>query len=437
MIVARGRKRDNRKVYDVRLRDPSGHMYTRTFASRREAKAFEAAEQSARARGAWVDPRRADTPFSEAATAWLDASAHKRPLSVARDYSIVANHLLPVLGIRPLSSVAPAEIQRLVNTWAAIAAANTVVRQYATLRAIFTHAVNTDMLLRSPCRAIRLPRTTSRESPILTTSDLAALAAVMPGLEPMPYLGGVLGLRWAEIAGLRVASLDFRESTVTIDRQWTRGPGGIMVSQDPKSRAGRRTLSAPSWLMAMLSDHMEARGLRGVDLDAVLFVGPDGNPLHYSNWRQRVWLPAIAAGGLAGLRFHDLRHTAGTALVAGGVDVKTAQVRLGHASPLTTLRVYAQATSQADRDAAGRLDDLFRPADSSVGADDDRAGASGGRDLRTHLSADGHGSVPRDGCAIVSLRNEGGDPEGSPDQDISSGARWNRTTDLSIISAAL
>jgi integrase len=41
--------------------------------------------------------------------------------------------------------------------------------------------------------------------------------------------------------------------------------------------------------------------------------------------------------GLRGLRFHDLRHTAGTALVAGGIDVKTAQLRLGHASPVTAL----------------------------------------------------------------------------------------------------
>ncbi len=100
------------------------------------------------------------------------------------------------------------------------------------------------------------------------------------------------------------------------------------MSQDPKSRAGRRTLSAPDWLMAMVSDHLAARGLTGADPDAPVFTTSDGKQLHYSNWRQRVWLPATEAAGIPGLRFHDLKHTAGTAMVASGVDVKTAQVRL-------------------------------------------------------------------------------------------------------------
>ena len=87
-----------------------------------------------------------------------------------------------------------------------------------------------------------------------------------------------------------------------------------MVSQGPKSRAGRRTMSAPDWLMGMLADHLVRRGITGAEPEAFVFVGPDGHPLHYSNWRQRVWLPATEAAGLKGMRFHDLRHTAGTAL---------------------------------------------------------------------------------------------------------------------------
>ena len=63
---------------------------------------------------------------------------------------------------------------------------------------------------------------------------------------------------------------------------------------------------------------------------------------------------------------------AGTALVLGGIHVKTAQTRLGHATPLTTLRIYAQATGSADQDAARRLGELFRPTepDSGITRDD-------------------------------------------------------------------
>ena len=74
-----------------------------------------------------------------------------------------------------------------------------------------------------------------------------------------------------------------------------------------------------------------------------------------------MWLPARAAASFPELNFHDLKHTAGTALLDEGVNIKIAQVRLGHANPRTTLAVYAQATAEADREAANRLGERFRP----------------------------------------------------------------------------
>ena len=92
----------------------------------------------------------------------------------------------------------------------------------------------------------------------------------------------------------------------------------------------------------------------------MLFVSPDGSPLHYSNWRRRVWLPAAEAAGFSGLHFHDLRHTAATALVAEAIDIKTAQTRLGHSAQVM-LRIYAQASARADRTAAEKVGEVFRP----------------------------------------------------------------------------
>jgi integrase len=79
-----------------------------------------------------------------------------------------------------------------------------------------------------------------------------------------------------------------------------------------------------------------------------------------------VWLPATERAGFTGLQFHDLRRTA-AALVTERIGIKTPQVRLGHADPRTTLGVYAQATKQADRDAAERLGVHFRPPPATPG----------------------------------------------------------------------
>ena len=70
---------------------------------------------------------------------------------------------------------------------------------------------------------------------------------------------------------------------------------------------------------------------------------------------------ATYAAGVPATGFHDLRRAATTALLLEGVDVKTAQVRLGHSDPRLTIAVYAQATNEGDRNATAKLGARFFP----------------------------------------------------------------------------
>lgn len=177
----------------------------------------------------------------------------------------------------------------------------------------------------------------------------------------MIWLGAVLGLRWGGVAGLRVGHVDLLRGTVTIAEQVTRGEGGVRAIGPPKSVAARRTISLAAELVDELSAHMKALGLTGADPDELLLPNHDGRPLDYSNWRGRVWEPAVNVIGMADLNFHDLRRTNATAMVAEGVDVKTAQARLGHSDPRLTLAIYAQATTEGDRSAASKLGARLMP----------------------------------------------------------------------------
>ena len=115
----------------------------------------------------------------------------------------------------------------------------------------------------------------------------------------------------------------------------------------------------PVALAELLAAHIDEHGLASDE--AFLFPAPDGGPLHYGNWYHRVWEPAIESAGLDGLTFHDLRRANATGLVATGVDVKTAQTRLGHSSSRLTLELYAQSVARLDREAAEALGDAFMP----------------------------------------------------------------------------
>ena len=157
MIKARFRRRDGRYVYDV-LRDHSGKEYSKTFRTKKEAEAFEIAERASRMRGVWVDPRLAATRVVDVADRWLRANGAKRPGSIARDRSILDNHIIPAIGHKAVGSVSRADVQRLVNEWTSSHAPASTVRKYAVLRALMSYAEDSEIIARSPCRRIRLPQ---------------------------------------------------------------------------------------------------------------------------------------------------------------------------------------------------------------------------------------------------------------------------------------
>jgi len=247
-----------------------------------------------------------------------------------------------------------------VGRWNECLAPRSVGRVYGTARAVLNFAVENETIARTPCRGIRLPAVQPAKVRIVTSDELAALSEAMPSEHAaMAWIGAVLGLRWGEVAGLRVGSVDVLRRTVSVVEQVTRGKGGLPVVSAPKSKAGRRELMMPVALADLLGRHMAERGLTGADSQAFLFTGASGKPLDYTWWRRKVWLPALDAAGLGGVGFHDLRRANATEMVRAKVDIKTAQARLGHSDPRLTLAIYAQATTEGDAEAAERLGDRF------------------------------------------------------------------------------
>jgi integrase len=175
----------------------------------------------------------------------------------------------------------------------------------------------------------------------------------------------VLGLRWGEAAGVRVGAIDCLRGIVHVVEQVTRGQGGVAITSEPKSNAGTPDLAMPQWLTDLAAAHLSRNGLTGAEPTALLFPNARGGPMDYSHWRSRVWLPAVRAADVEGVRFHDLRRAAATVLVAAGVDPKTRQTRMGHSDIRLTLAVYAQSSDDRDRAAAEVVGAAFTPPSAS------------------------------------------------------------------------
>ena len=91
----------------------------------------------------------------------------------------------------------------------------------------------------------------------------------------------------------------------------------------------------------------------------LVFTDTKGGPIRKTNLLRRSFRPLLERAGLPRIRFHDLRHTSATLLLAEGVHPKVVQERLGHSNISLTLDTYSHAVPTMQRDAADRMDDLI------------------------------------------------------------------------------
>ena len=172
------------------------------------------------------------------------------------------------------------------------------------------------MLAQSPCRRVPLPKVEREEMRFLTPAEVATLAdAIAPCYRALVLVGAYGGLRIGELAGLRRGRVDLLRGTVQV-AEIVVEVRGVLHMGPPKTRASRRTVGLPRFVVEELVIHLAGPG----DLDAFVFTAPEGGPLRVNLFRARVWRPAVTAAGLEGLRIHDLRHTAVALWIAAGAN---------------------------------------------------------------------------------------------------------------------
>ena len=249
----------------------------------------------ARQRGGSGDPTAGGLTLADWYATWA-ATRTVRPSTLAREESIWRCHIEPALGRRRL-----ADLRRsTLSAWVAGLSADglapaTVVRCSAVLRRILAAAVEDGILAASPAAGMARPRVDPPERRFLSPSELDQIEAAIDAQWALviPFAATV-GLRIGELSALRVQDLDLDAGTVRVRGTSVELSGHRSVAT-PKSRAGLRVVpTVTPTLAARLTKHIDARGL---GRDDWLFATPEGTPLRPTNWRNRVWCPAVAAAG--------------------------------------------------------------------------------------------------------------------------------------------
>ena len=190
-------------------------------------------------------------------------------------------------------------------------------------------------------------------------------AAATDRLEALYVLALTTGMRQGELLALRWSNLDFENGTVQVNATLQRTTAGFVFAE-PKTARSRRQVALSVAAVASLQRHrarqIEERlglGTAWVD-DDLVFANEVGHPIDVSNLSRRSFWPLLQRAGLPRIRFHDMRHSAATLLLAQGMHPKIVADMLGHATIAVTLDLYSHTTPAMHRQAALAMDAILR-----------------------------------------------------------------------------
>ena len=328
-------------------------------------------------------PPAGKTTVADVISAFIESRkvAGRAPKTIISYQSLADTRILPALGRIAATQLTPQQIERFYaaqlsserlderkNSGDHISP-TTVRRLHALLRGAFAHALHQGVVMRNPADAVTPPRATKREPVALSADAVAALQDAAEGhrLARLFHLATTTGMRESELLGLRWSDVDLeaRRIYVRVQRQYLPGEG--IVERDTKEHRGTRPIDLTEDEVALLTaqraqvaeDRLRL-GEAWKDHDLV-FPSQVGTPVNQRNLL-RGFDPLLEAAGVPKVRFHDLRHTAGTHLMAAGRGVIPAQHRLGHSRPSTTLDLYGHALPGHQAEAAEAVQATFREA---------------------------------------------------------------------------
>lgn len=293
------------------------------------------------------------------------------------DYAAeLRRHVFPSIGNIPLSKLQPLHIQDYIARGLERGrldgkgglSPKTMHKHFFLLKEAFARAVRWGILGRNPADALDPPKVPELEMRVLSEAEIRQLLVATVGhYMQVPILLAVgTGMRRNEILGLQWADVNLDAGAVKV-RQSLLYHDGAYSFKTPKTEKGRRTVQLPSLVVEGLIRH------RGQQAEQKLLLGPayhdqglvcataTGGPLNPT--QVSTALPRLLRqAGLPVVRFHDLRHSHATHLLAQGEQLKVVSERLGHAKASITLDIYSHVLPGQQEEAARKVDRMLRGA---------------------------------------------------------------------------
>ena len=359
------RKSDGRWVGSLSLPDGTRKVFYGKKQSEVIAKLDEAATDLRRGMLAVGS----NTTLQEYLENWLE-NVHKPTirLSTYLNYrKLLKNYLVPGLGKVKIHRLTPQQVQGFYSQKMSEGLApKTVNNIHGVLHKSLDNAVKWNILPRNVCDAVTPPRIPRKEKNVLTKQQAHTLLEEVKAhrLEALLTLAITTGMREGELLALHWQDINFEDHSLQVKRAVSYFKVYGYVESEPKTAKSRRTIKLPVFVVDILIRHKvqqeeQRRQVGSAWIDkGLLFTNAQGYYFSSSTLR-KVFRRFLVSIGLPHMRFHDLRHSAATILLAMKVHPKVVQEILGHSQITMTLDVYSHALPSMQEDVTKQWDSEF------------------------------------------------------------------------------
>jgi integrase len=307
---------------------------------------------------------------------WLETycKPNLAPKTLHSYASEINNHIIPQLGSIPLEKLSPLHLQSYYTQLLESGrldgkgglSARSVLYQHRIVREALKHAFRWQLVSRNVADAVEPPRFKKKEMYVMSREEVLNFLDAIKSHRDYPVIYAALytGMRQGELLGLTWGNIDQKSKTLYVKQQLQYVAAKGYFFKEPKTPKSKRQIPLTPGLLSLLKElkreQAQNKLLLGDEYDDkdLVFCQDNGKPLDATNLTKRFKTLAKKHGHQE-MRFHDLRHTSATLLLAAGVEPKRVQDILGHESFNTTMDVYGHVLPSMQREAMDKLSEFM------------------------------------------------------------------------------
>jgi len=348
------------KRYVVDYVDIKGKRNRKQFELRKDAEAYNAIVISKRNKGFITEANRT-MKFEEASKDFMEnhAKVYCKP-STADTYQIYLDtHINSYFGNIKVIDIKRKTIQDFIsylknNTKLSD---NSINKQVTLVNSILQKLVEDEILIQNPVRGIKKLAVEKKKMSALTIDELQKLLNVCQNYNkdfyPMLLTATSTGMRRGELLALKWCNIDLTNNKIRIEENLY---GDKFVT--PKTKTSKRTIIITPELTKTLKEWKLKSKSNKHDL---VFANDIGEPMDARNMVRREFDTLVKFTGLSKMRWHDLRHTYASILIAKNIPIKFIQTQLGHSSIKTTMDTYGHLMDETCNKAIDMLSEVMHP----------------------------------------------------------------------------